>query len=536
MATETSPAAASRTAFAGFDLGDDLAPAAAAPPAGRLRIRRVGVVGAGTMGSGIAALAASAGLPVVLLDIPAEGADRGAIPTGAVQRALKARPAPFMDAARAAYIRTGNTEDDLELLADCDLVIEAIIEQPGPKQPLYARLEEVLKPGAVVSSNTSGIPMKVLTEGRSERFTRRFLGTHFFAPARYMHLLEIIPTPDTDPAVTAAVREFGERMLGKGIVVCKDAPGFVANRLGVYGMNRTLRAMDQSGLTIDEVDALTGPLLGRPKSATFRTGDLSGLDVLAHVSAGLAQTTGEDFDLPAWFHAMVQRKQLGDKTGGGFYKKQGKDILTVDPKTGEYGPQQRIESPELKAALKAPLAQRVAGLKALGGKYGDFVRRVLVDTSRYALEKSPELAYDVPSVDRAMEWGYGHDAGPFRVMDMLGLDWLREQMAKDGGAVPALLEQAQGSFYRRARTARRRSASTAGTRRWRPSTATSGCRWWPRGRAPSSSRTRAPACSTSATAWRCSSSAARATRSGARCSTCSRSRSSAWSATAWRAS
>jgi len=448
MATETSTAAESRTAFAGFDLGADFETTAELPAAGTLRIRRVGVVGAGTMGSGIAALAASAGLPVVLLDIPADGPDRNAIPKGALQRAAKARPAPFMDAERAAYIRTGNTEDDLALLADCDLVVEAIIEQPGPKQALYARLEEVLKPGAVVSSNTSGIPMKVLTEGRSERFKRRFLGTHFFAPARYMHLLEIIPTPDTDPTVTAAVREFGERMLGKGIVVCKDAPGFVANRLGVYGMNRTLRAMDQSGLTIDEVDALTGPLLGRPKSATFRTGDLSGLDVLAHVSAGLAQTTGEDFDLPAWFHAMVQRKQLGDKTGGGFYKKQGKDILTVDPKTGEYGPQQRIESPELKAALKAPLAQRVAGLKALGGKYGDFVRRVLVDTSRYALEKSPELAYDVPSVDRAMEWGYGHDAGPFRVMDMLGLDWLREQMAKDGGAVPALLQQAQGSFYR----------------------------------------------------------------------------------------
>jgi 3-hydroxyacyl-CoA dehydrogenase len=389
-----------------------------------------------------------AGLPVVLLDIPADGADRSAISKGALQRAAKARPAPFMDASRAAYIRTGNTEDDLALLADCDLVIEAIIEQPGPKQALYARLEEVLEPHAVVASNTSGIPMQVLTEGRSASFKRRFLGTHFFAPARYMHLLEIIPTPDTDPAVTAAVRAFGERMLGKGIVVCKDAPGFVANRLGVYGMNRTLRAMDQHGLTIDEVDALTGPLLGRPKSATFRTGDLSGLDVLAHVSAGLAQTTGEDFDLPDWFHAMVQRKQLGDKTGGGFYKKVGKDILTVDPRTGEYGPQRRPEAPELKGALKAPLAQRIAGLKTLPGKYGDFVRQVLVDTSRYTLEKSRELAYDVPSVDRAMEWGYGHDAGPFRVMDMLGLDWLRGQLAQSGGAVPQLLAQAGSSFYR----------------------------------------------------------------------------------------
>lgn len=448
MATETSPDADSRTAFAGFDLGADF-DAAPETPAGRpRRIARLGVVGAGTMGIGIAALAASAGVPVVLLDVPAEGADRSAVARGAVQRAVKAKPAPFMDADRASYIRPGNTEDDLELFAECDLIVEAIIEQPGPKQALYARLEEVVKPGAVVASNTSGIPMRVLAEGRSASFKRRFLGTHFFAPARYMHLLEIIPTPDTDPAVAQAVRAFGERILGKGIVVCKDAPGFVANRLGVYGMNRTLRAMDQYGLTVDEVDGLTGPLLGRPKSATFRTADLSGLDVLRHVSAGLAQTTGEDFDLPAWFHAMVERRQLGDKTGGGFYKKVGKDIQTADVRTGAYAPQQRPESPELKAALRAPLAQRVAGLKVLGGRYGDFVRQVLVDTSRYVLEKSAELAYDVPSVDRAMEWGYGHEAGPFRVMDMLGLDWLRGELAKDGGRVPALLGHAEGAFYR----------------------------------------------------------------------------------------
>jgi 3-hydroxyacyl-CoA dehydrogenase len=324
--------ASSRTAFADFDLGLELD---AAPVAGtRPAIRQLGVIGAGTMGGGIAALAASAGLPVVLLDIPAEGPDRSAIARGALQRLAKARPAAFMDAARAASIRTGNTEDDLQLLADCDLVVEVIIEQPRPKQQLFARLEEILKPTAIVSSNTSGIPMKVLTEGRSERFRTQFLGTHFFAPARYMHLLEIIPTPDTDPAVTAAVREFGERMLGKGIVVCKDAPGFVANRLGVYGMNRTLRAMDQSGLTIDEVDALTGPLLGRPKSATFRTGDLSGLDVLAHVSAGLAQTTGEDFDLPAWFHAMVSASSSATRPAAASTRSRGR---TSSPSTRRPG-------------------------------------------------------------------------------------------------------------------------------------------------------------------------------------------------------
>ncbi|MDF1504893.1 3-hydroxyacyl-CoA dehydrogenase/enoyl-CoA hydratase family protein [Roseisolibacter sp. H3M3-2] len=447
MSQETSTAGPSRTAFAGLDLGFDLGETAQAPAA-RPRIRKVGVVGAGTMGSGIAALAASAGLPVVLLDIPAEGGDRGAIPRGAVQKALKAKPAAFMDGERAALIRTGNTEDDLALLADCDLVIEAIIEQPGPKQALYERLEQVLKPTAIVSSNTSGIPMGVLTQGRSERFRKQFLGTHFFAPPRYMHLLEIIPTPETDPAVVESVRAFGESVLGKGIVICKDAPGFIANRLGVYGMNRTIARMEEYGLTIDEVDGLTGALLGRPKSATFRTGDLSGIDVLVHVTKGLAQATGESFPLPAWFEAMVASKQLGDKTQGGFYKKVGKDIQTWDFRAGQYVPQQRLETPELKAATRAPLAQRIAGLKTLPGKYGDFVRAVLLDTARYAAETSPSLAYDIPSVDRAMEWGYGHDAGPFRVMDMLGVDWVKAELEKRGDAVPALLQQAQGAFYR----------------------------------------------------------------------------------------
>jgi 3-hydroxyacyl-CoA dehydrogenase len=448
-----SPAAAGRTPFgsvdlASFDLGlGDLAAPTDGATAPR-RIARVGVIGAGTMGSGIAALAASAGVPVVLLDIPAEGPDRSAVARGAVQKAVKAKPAAFMDTDRAALVTTGNTEDDLALLAGCDLVIEAIIEQPGPKQALYARLEQVLRPDAIVSSNTSGIPMAVLTEGRSERFKRLFLGTHFFAPPRYMHLLEIIPTPQTDPAAVDAVRRFGERVLGKGIVVCKDAPGFVANRLGVFGMVRTIKLMDEFGLSIDEVDSLTGPLLGRPKSATFRTGDLSGLDVIKHVSGGLAQTTGEDFALPQWVHAMVDAKQLGDKTGAGFYKKVGKDIHTWNPKAGAYEPQQKLRDEQVGALLKQPLAQRVAAVKGMTGTYGDFLRASILDASHYALTTSPSLAYDVPSVDRAMEWGYGWEAGPFKVMDMLGLDFLRDGFRQRGLTVPPLLERAQGSFYR----------------------------------------------------------------------------------------
>ncbi|CAA9336085.1 MAG: 3-hydroxyacyl-CoA dehydrogenase [fadN-fadA-fadE operon] / Enoyl-CoA hydratase [fadN-fadA-fadE operon], partial [uncultured Gemmatimonadaceae bacterium] len=339
-------------------------------------------------------------------------------------------------------------DDDLQLLADCDYIVEAIVEQPGPKQQLFARIEAIMKPTAVVASNTSGIPMRILTEGRSARFKQNFLGTHFFSPVRYMHLLEIIPTPDTAPDALEASREFAERALGKGVVVAKDAPGFIANRLGVKGLASAMRAMEELGLTIDEVDALTGPLIGRPNSATFRTGDISGLDILAHVSAGLAQATGEDFTLPAWFHAMVRNKQLGDKTGGGFYRKQGKDILTFDYTTGQYAPQQKPADPELQRLAKLPLAERVAGAARLDGKYGDFLRRVMGEGAHYALTTAPELAHDVVAVDRAMEWGYGHEAGPFRVMDMLGLDAVRRMIEQAGLEAPALLGRAQGSFYK----------------------------------------------------------------------------------------
>ncbi|HEU4697800.1 MAG TPA: 3-hydroxyacyl-CoA dehydrogenase/enoyl-CoA hydratase family protein [Gemmatimonadales bacterium] len=413
-------------------------------------IRTLGVVGAGTMGGGIAALAASAGVPVVLLDVPgAPGApDRSGPARQGLERQLKAKPAAFMDPARATLVRTGNTEDDLALLAGCDWVIEAIIEQPRPKQELFAKLEQVLAPTAIVASNTSGIPMHVLVEGRSPAFRRRFLGTHFFSPVRYMHLLELIPTDETAPAAIAAVRAFAERVLGKGTVVAKDAPGFVANRLGVKALADTMRAMAEHGLTIDEVDALTGPLLGRPNSATFRTGDITGLDVLAHVTSGLAQTTGEDFALPAWTQELIDRKQLGDKTGGGFYQKRGKEIFTFDPASGEYRPQRKPADPELQRLAKLPLAERVRAIAAMHGKYGDFLRRLLFTGFHYTLEKAPALAYDPVAVDRAMEWGYGHEAGPFRLMDMLGTDALRQGFRDLGLGEPALLAQATEGFYR----------------------------------------------------------------------------------------
>jgi 3-hydroxyacyl-CoA dehydrogenase len=413
-----------------------------------MRIAKLGVVGAGTMGSGIAALAASAGIPVVLLDIPGPNGDRSAPARAGLERARKARPAAFMDVARSGLISLGNLEDSLGLLADCDLILEAIIEQPAPKQALYERLEPLLSPTAIVASNTSGIPMRILTEGRSDRFKRHFLGMHFFNPPRYLHLLELIPTADTAPEALAAARRFSEIVLGKGIVIARDVPGFVANRLGVYGMVAAMKGLMESDLTIDEVDALTGPLLGRARSATFRTADITGLDVLLHVSKGLSASTGEDFSMPEWVEKLAASGRLGDKTQGGFYKKVGKDITTLDWKTLEYGPQQKVEDPALAALMKQPLAQRLKSATQLSGKYGEFVRNYLLRMSHYVLKTTPSIAYDIVSVDRAIEWGYAWEAGPFQQMDALGHDFLRDGFARLGLDVPPLLAAAKdGSFF-----------------------------------------------------------------------------------------
>ncbi|HVZ78607.1 MAG TPA: 3-hydroxyacyl-CoA dehydrogenase/enoyl-CoA hydratase family protein [Gemmatimonadaceae bacterium] len=385
-----------------------------------MRIRRLGVVGAGTMGHGIAALAASAGIPVVLLDIPGPDTDRSAPARQGLEKAKKARPAAFMDIDRAALVRVGNTADDLKLLADCDLVIEAIIEQLEPKRALYAELEKVLGAHTIIASNTSGIPMALLTKGRSDGFTRRFVGMHFFNPPRYLHLLEIIPTAHTAPETISAVRAFSERVLGKGIVTARDVPGFVANRLGVFGMILGVRMMEEFKLSIDEVDVLTGPLIGRAKSATFRTADLTGLDVLAHVATGLSQATGEDFALPPWVDGMIRNGQLGEKSGAGFYKRVGKEIHTLDWTTMQYAPAKKPESKAIDAALRMPLAERLAAAVKLDGTYGEFVRQYLARLSQYVVQTAPKIAYHLGDVDHAMEWGFAWEAGPFRQLDLLG--------------------------------------------------------------------------------------------------------------------
>ncbi len=412
-----------------------------------MRIRKIGVVGAGTMGSGIASLAASAAVPVVLLDIPGAGDDRDGPSRNGVERAKKSKPAAFMDVDRAAVIEIGNTEDDLARLAECDLVIEAIIEQVEPKRALYERLEALLPARTIIASNTSGIPMQQLTVGRSAAFRSRFLGMHFFNPPRYLHLLEIIPTPETSKETIDAARRFSDRVLGKGIVVAKDVPGFVANRLGVFGMVLAIRLMEQHGLTIDEADVLTGVLTGRSKSATYRTADLSGIDVISHVTKGLSETTGEDFSLSGWVLELVKAGRVGEKSGAGFYKRVGKEIQTLDWRTGTYQPQVKPETPELKRIGKLPLAQRFAAFRDWTDREGAFVREYLLRFSHYVLTTTPVIAYDLAAVDHAIEWGYAWEAGPFKQMDLLGADFLRRGFAELGLDEPALLREAVDGFY-----------------------------------------------------------------------------------------
>ncbi len=417
-----------------------------------MRIRKIGVIGAGTMGAAIAALSASAGIPVVLLDIPGES-DRDTTAKKGLERALKSRPASFMDPARAGLIEIGNTEDDLEMLRSCDWVIEAIIEQAAPKQVLFERLDGLLSAATVVTSNTSGIPIGSLVEGRSTGFRRRFFGTHFFNPPRYLHLLEIIPTADTDPDIIANIEAFGRTVLGKGTVRARDVPGFIANRLGVYGMVHAIQLMQECDLSIDEVDALTGPLIGRPRSAIFRTADLTGIDVLVHVANGLAQSTGEDFELPDWVHQLMASNRRGEKTGAGFYQREDGAILTLDWKTGAYRPREDLRLPEIAAFKDKPLEERLSEAMSLPGRHGDFLRRLFVDNTSYTLERAPEVAYDLADVDRAMEWGFGWELGPFKQIDAIGHARVQSLLESENHQIPDLFTAASSGFYQRTETA-----------------------------------------------------------------------------------
>ncbi len=412
-------------------------------------IRRVAVLGAGVMGSGIAAHCANAGIPVVLLDIvPPTGGPRNSFADGALEKLRKAKPAAFAHPRNAVLITTGNFEDDLAKVADCDLIIEAIIERLDLKQALFEKLEKLAAPHAIIASNTSGLRIAEMLVGRTEQFKQNFMVTHFFNPPRYMKLLELVAGPETSAAAKHRAETFGKELLGKGIVWAKDTPNFIGNRIGLQSMMTTIHLMLERGLARGDVDAITGFTLAHPKSATFRTADVVGLDTVGHVATNCYNTltTDEDravFKVPGYIEAMVAKGILGDKTKGGFYKRVGADLVTLDPKTGEYRP--KGGDPEVAKACKGlgkieDPKERLRKLVATPGTVGDFAWTVLSRSLAYAARRIPEITESVEAIDNAMKWGYAWDLGPFEVWDALGFAATTDRMKADGVALPAWIE------------------------------------------------------------------------------------------------
>ena len=421
-------------------------------------IRRVAVLGAGVMGSGIAAHCANAGIPVVLLDIvPPKLTDdqrtskaaRDSFATGALDKLRKAKPAAFMHPRNAVLVSTGNFEDDLGKVAECDLVIEAIIERLDLKQALLEKLEALVRPGTIIASNTSGLRIADMLAGRSDELKRNFMVTHFFNPPRYMKLLELVAGPETSAEARARAERFGKEILGKGIVWAKDTPNFIGNRIGLQSMMTTIHLMLERGLAPEDVDAITGIAMAHPKSATFRTADVVGLDTVGHVAANCYKTLVDDedravFATPEYITKMIEKGILGDKTKGGFYKKVGADLHTLDPKTGEYRP--KAGDPEIAKATKAaakiedPRA-RVKQLVATPGAAADFAWTVLSRSLAYAARRIPEITDSVEAIDNAMKWGYGWELGPFETWDALGFAATYDRMKQEGVALPAWVDK-----------------------------------------------------------------------------------------------
>jgi 3-hydroxyacyl-CoA dehydrogenase len=424
---------------------------------------RVAVLGAGTMGSRIAAHFANAGIPALLLDVVRPGStDRSAAARQGIEQALKQRPAGFYAASKASLVTPGNFEDDLDKIADCDWIIEAVKEDLEIKRALWTRVQEIRRPGSILSTNTSGIPLARITEGMRADFRAHFLGTHFFNPPRYLHLAEIIPGRDTDSAVLAFVREFCDRRLGKGVVICKDTPNFIANRIGSMFGAATYHAMMESGLSIEEVDALTGPLIGVPRTATFRLVDLVGLDVWALVSQNLYDLIPNDpwrerIAPPLFLKQMIERGWLGDKAGQGFYKRVGpnRDMHVIDWRTLEYHPLFGVSLPAAEAVRKvADLPERLRALVQGTDQASTFLWRVLRDVLLYTASLVPEISDRIVEVDRAMRWGYGHELGPFQLWDALGFEVAARRMEAEGHELPPIavnmLVAGARSFYRTA--------------------------------------------------------------------------------------
>jgi 3-hydroxyacyl-CoA dehydrogenase len=398
----------------------------------------IAVLGAGTMGAQIALHCANAGVPSLLLDLTPELAREG------LEKARRLKPDPQFTPDAHRLITTGGFDNGMAALAGCDWVIEAIVERLDVKQQLLTTVDSARKATAIVSSNTSGIPIGALAEGRSEAFRRHWLGTHFFNPPRYLRLLEIIPTPETDPAVVEAVRAFADVHLGKGVVIAKDTPNFIGNHIALYGMVRTLEAVAAGRYTIEEVDAVTGPALGRPGSATFRTSDIAGLDILAHVVGNLQERLPEAADraafvLPDVVRRMLDRGLLGEKAGHGFYERRRgaageSEIWTVDLETLEYRPRRSPRLASLEGARAIDdVRERVRSLFNASDKAGQFLRETLAPTLVYTARVTPTIAHSIDDVDRVMQWGFAWELGPFELMDAIGVREVWDAAEKTGG-------------------------------------------------------------------------------------------------------
>jgi 3-hydroxyacyl-CoA dehydrogenase len=431
------------------------------------RIHKVAILGAGTMGARIAAHFANAGVPSYLLDIvppDADGPARNKIAAAGLEALKKSKPAAFMEASLSRLVTVGNFEDDIKRVGEVDWILEAIVENLEIKRSLLKRVDAVRKPGTIITTNTSGLPVGKIAEGFPEDFRRCWFGTHFFNPPRYMRLLEIIPTADTDPQAVSAVAHFADVQLGKGIVMAKDTPNFIGNRIGTFSVVNVMRLMQAMDLSIEEVDALTGQAVGWPKSATFRTIDLVGLDILGHVVANMEKVGGEASTLPDFFREMLERKWLGDKSKGGFYRKvkgapgKEEERMALDWKTLDYKPRQKPRFPALDMAKnveQTPARIRmllgVDGGPQKGDKAGAFLWAALSDLWTYAANRVPEISDNIVEIDRAMKLGFNWELGPFELWDAAGVEATVERMKKEGHPVAAhvekLLSSGRKSWY-----------------------------------------------------------------------------------------
>ena len=417
--------------------------------------RRVAVLGAGTMGSQIAAHLANVGIPTLLLDLPSEG-ESGAEPAARAKAGLaKIKPAAFFLGKNAALIETGNFRDHLGQISDCDWVVEAIVERLDVKRQLWQRVESLCNPASILSSNTSGLPLTDILEGFSLGFRQKFLGTHFFNPPRYMRLLEIIPGPDTAPEVLARMEAIGDRLLGKGIVHAKDRPNFIANRIGVFVGAKAADLRQRLKLKVEDVDQLAGPLIGRPRTANFKLGDLVGIDVMLQVCQNLYHNLPNDpwreiFQGDQLTRELVRRGWTGRKAGLGFYKKEGRNILVIDPATMEFQAQNPTRYTSVAEVAKDPdLSRRVRVLISANDDAGRFLWPYLRDTFAYTAQCVPEIADRVYEVDRAMRWGFNWEMGPFELWDALGTAEIAARIAQDGIDLPNWIREAirAGGFY-----------------------------------------------------------------------------------------